>query len=115
MDALRAELARTVEPMREDQFDSLLDVVQTENQRADQELKARAVNETNLPAGFTSSGPVSVEVATAANQRIVDSAAMLLTPSQLATVKDFYRRQRVQMETQRDLERLRAEALSRKP
>jgi len=115
VDALRAELARTVEPMREDQFDSLLDVVQTENQRADQELKARAVNETNLPAGFTSSGPVSVEVATAANQRIVDSAAMLLTPSQLATVKDFYRRQRVQMETQRDLERLRAEALSRKP
>ena len=115
VDALRAELARTVEPMREDQFDSLLDVVQTENQRADQELKARAVNETNLPPGFTSSGPVSVEVATAANQRIVDSAAMLLTPSQLATVKDFYRRQRVQMETQRDLERLRAEALSRKP
>ena len=115
VDALRAELARTVEPMREDQFDSLLSVVQTENQRADQELKARAVNETNLPPGFTSSGPVSVEVATAANQRIVDSAAMLLTPSQLATVKDFYRRQRVQMETQRDLDRLRAEALSRKP
>jgi len=115
VDALRAELARTAEPMREDQFDSLLAVVHTENQRADQELKARAVNEMALVPGFTSSGPVSVEVATAANQRIVDSAAMLLTPSQLSTVKDFYRRQRVQMETQRDLGRLQAEAISRKP
>jgi hypothetical protein len=115
VDALRAELARTAEPMREDQFDSLLAVVHSENQRADQELKARAGNDTTLPAGFTSSGPASVEVATAANQRIVESAAMLLTPSQLATVKDFYRRQRVQMETRRDLERLQVEAMSRKP
>jgi hypothetical protein len=115
VDALRAELARTAEPMREDQFDSLLAVVHTENQRADQELKARAGNETILPPGFTASGPASVEVATAANQRIVDSAAMLLTPSQLSTVKDFYRRQRLQMETRRDLERLQVEAISGKP
>jgi len=115
VEALRAELARTAEPMREDQFDSLLAVVHGENQRADQELKARAGNETILVPGFTSSGPASVEVATAANRRIVDSAAMLLTPSQLSTVKDFYRRQRVQMETQRDLDRFRVEAISRKP
>jgi hypothetical protein len=115
VDALRAELARTAEPMREDQFDSLLAVVHTENQRADQELKERAANEAIVVPGFTSSGPASVEVATAANRRIVDSAAMLLTPSQLSTVKDFYRRQRLQMETQRDLDRFRLEAIARKP
>jgi len=115
VDALRAELARSAEPMREDQFDSLLAVVYAENQRADQELKARTGNEPILPPGLTPSGPASVEVAIAANQRIVDSAAMLLTPSQLSTVKDFYRRQRMQMETQRDLDRLRGEALSRNP
>jgi hypothetical protein len=115
VDALRANLARTAEPMREDQFDSLLAVVYAENQRADQELKARAGTEVALPGGFTLSNPASVEVATATNQRIVESAAMLLTPSQLATVKDFYRRERVQMETQRDLDRMRTEAMSRKP
>ena len=87
----------------------------TNNQRADQELKARTGNEPILPPGLTPSGPASVEVAIAANQRIVDSAAMLLTPSQLSTVKDFYRRQRKQMETQRDLDRRRGEALSRNP
>jgi hypothetical protein len=115
VDAIRANLARTAEPMREDQFDSLLAVVYAENQRADQELKARPGNEVALPTGFTPSTPGNVEVATATNQRIVESAAMLLTPSQLATVKDFYRRERVQMETQRDLNRMRTEAMSRKP
>jgi len=115
VDALRAELARTEEPMREDQFDSLLAVVQAENQRADLELKASFAADTPLPPGFSPSIPASVDVATAANQRIVGSAAMLLTPLQLATVKDFYRRQRVQMETQRDLERLRNETIFNKP
>jgi hypothetical protein len=115
VDALRAELARTAEPMREDQFDSLLAVVHAENQRADLELKGRLGAENPLPPGFNLSSPASVEVANAANRRIVDSAAMLLTPPQLATVKDFYRRQRVQMETQRDLDRLRNEAMFKKP
>jgi len=115
VDALRAELARTSEPMREDQFDSMLAVVHAENQRADQELKARTGNDIPLAPGFISSSPASVELAIAANQRIVESAAMLLTPSQLSTVKDFYRRQRLQMETQRDLIRLQGEAMIRKP
>ena len=115
VDALRADLARTAEPMREDQFDSVLAVVYAENQRADQELKARSGNDISVPQVFTASSPASVEVANATNQRIVEAAAMLLTPSQLATVKDFYRRQRVQMETQRDLERLQTEAMIKKP
>jgi hypothetical protein len=115
VDAIRANLARTPEPMREDQFDSLLAVVYAENQRADQELKARSGNDVALPTGFAASAPGSVEVATATNQRIVEAAAMLLTPSQLSTVRDFYRRERVQMETQRDLDRMRTEVMSRKP
>jgi len=112
VDQLRAELARTSEPLREDQLEPMLALVTAENQRADQELRDRSGSQAAPPPGFS---PANPELAVAANKRIVEAAAVVLSSEQLAAVKDFYRRQRIQMETQSDLTRLQSEAYSRKP
>ena len=59
------------------------------------------------PAGNADGSP--------ANQRIVDAVRPLLSGAQLAGLKDLYRRQRLQMESESTLNRLRSEAASAAP
>lgn len=111
VDALRSELARAPEPLREDQLEPMIAVVYAEQQRMDQELRdrKRSLNADDLDPAVASA---RVELAIAANERIVESASSLLTGAQLSAVEAFYRRQRLQMESQNVLSRLQAEAMA---
>lgn len=109
--SVRNEMALGPDPLREDQVEPMIGVVNAELQRMNQELR---------DLGMTQFAGVDVdqipetkrgELAIAANQRIVDAAGPILTNVQLAALKELYRRQRMQMETQSELNRLRAEAM----
>lgn len=113
VDALRGELARTSEPLRDDQVDPMIAVVYAEEQRMNQELKERTAPQ--VPMSLTEYEASRVELAIAANQRIVESSRMLLTDTQLAAVKEFYRRQQMQMEAQREMRRMQDEAALASP
>jgi hypothetical protein len=109
--SVRNEMALGPDPLREDQVEAMIGVVNAELQRMNQELRdlgmaqIAGVNLDQIPE--TKRG----ELAIAANQRIVDAAGPILTNVQLAALKELYRRQRMQMETQSELNRLRAEAM----
>jgi uncharacterized protein YjiS (DUF1127 family) len=109
--SVRNEMALGPDPLREDQVEPMIGVVNAELQRMNQELRdlgmtqIAGVNVDQIPE--TKRG----ELAIAANQRIVDAAGPILTNAQLAALKELYRRQRMQMETQSELNRLRAEAM----
>ena len=106
--SVRSELARGWEPMRESQFEPLLAVVNLELQRLNQEIKDLG------PRGVPGADPVNeakrVELTVAANQRILDGARSILSNAQLAALADLYRRQRLQMESEDALNRLRMQA-----
>jgi len=107
VNSVRNELARGSDPLREDQFDPLLAVVNVELQRLNQEIGALGPPR---PGGDPESETRRVELTVAANQRIVDAARPLLTSTQLAGLQDLYRRQRQQMESENTLNRMRAAA-----
>ena len=106
---LGAELIGSSDPLREDQMEPLFDVVYAEQKRLQQEwseLAASGVSGSKL-------GTKRSEAAIAANERIVDAASSLLTGAQLAALKEMYRRQKAQMQSQDELNRLMAEAMSK--
>jgi hypothetical protein len=108
---LRNELAGASEPLREDQIEPMVSLVYVEQQRMDQEMQDLTAS--NSPgAADPSFERKRSEIAIAANQRIVESANSLLTSVQLAALKDLYRRQRLQMEAQNEMNRLRFEAMT---
>jgi hypothetical protein len=112
VDAVRGELARGPDPLREDQVEPMIGVVNAELQRMNQELRdASMMLFANGYADPAAEGKRS-ELAIAANQRIVDAAGSILTNTQLAALKELYRRQRLQMETSGEVNRLRAEAMT---
>ena len=109
--SVRNEMALGPDPIREDQVEPMIGLVDAELQRMNQELR---------DLGMTQIAGVSVdqipetkrsELAIATNQRILDAAGSILTNVQLAALKELYRRQRIQMEAQSELNRLRAEAM----
>jgi molybdopterin biosynthesis enzyme len=101
--SVRSELAMSTDPLREDQVEPMIAVVDAELQRMNQEIR-------NLAASAEQISDVKrSELAIAANQRIVEAAVPILTSVQLAALKDLYRRQRVQMEAQAELNRLQSE------
>ncbi|HEV7607443.1 MAG TPA: hypothetical protein VGO61_08910 [Steroidobacteraceae bacterium] len=104
VNSVRAELAMGSDPLRDDQLEPMVTLVDSELQRMKQELRDTAMAQQD-PATRRS------ELAIAANQRIVDAATPILTSVQLAALKDLYRRQRLQMEADTELNRLQNEAL----
>jgi hypothetical protein len=108
VNSVRSELARGWEPMRENQYEPLLAIVNVELQRLNQEIDDLG------PRGIPGSDPATEarrsELTIAANQRILDGARTILSGAQLASLADLYRRQRLQMESQDALNRLRSEA-----
>jgi hypothetical protein len=102
--SVRNELAATSDPLRQDQVEPMVDLVNMELQRMNQELRDLSASGEEVADAKRS------ELAIAANQRIVDAAVPILTSVQLAALKDLYRRQRSQMEALEDLNRLRSEA-----
>jgi len=108
VNSVRTELARGPEPMRESQFDPLLAVVNVELQRLNQEISDLG------PRGVPGSDPAGetrrVELTVAANQRILDASRPILSSTQYAGLEELYRRQRMQMESEDTLNRLRTEA-----
>jgi hypothetical protein len=104
VNSVRSELAMSPDPLREDQVEPMITLVNSELQRMNQELRDLAMSQEN-PAAKRS------ELAIAANQRIIDAAGPILTSVQLAALKDLYRRQRLQMEAETELGRLQSEAV----
>lgn len=105
---LGAELIGSSDPLREDQMQPLFDVVYAEQKRLQQEwrdLSASGISGSNLVAKRS-------EAAIAANDRIVDAASSLLTGAQLAALTEMYRRQKAQMESQDEMNRITTEAMS---
>jgi hypothetical protein len=103
------ELIGSADPLREDQMQPLFEVVYAEQKRLQQEwgdLSASGTSGTKLSAKRS-------EAAIAANDRIVDAASSLLTGAQLAALKEMYRRQKAQMESQDEMNRLMTEAMSK--
>lgn len=109
VDSVRNELARGPEPMREDQVDPMVTLVNTEVQRMNQEL--RDVGSANT--GVSGMDPVingrRTQIVVATNQRILDGSRSILTSTQSAGLDQLYRRQRQQMESQDEMTRLQVE------
>lgn len=104
---LGTELVGSPDPLREDQMEPLFNVMYTEQKRLQQEwndLSMSGVDGSKLAANRS-------DAAIAANERIVDSARSLLTGTQLAALKEMYRRQKMQMESQDEMNRLMKEAM----
>ncbi|HLA74274.1 MAG TPA: hypothetical protein VK624_22425 [Steroidobacteraceae bacterium] len=105
---LRNELSAGPDPLRDDQYQPLLDIVHAEEQQMNRELQELYAGDPT--ASGKSHDTIQTELAVAANRRIVEAAKSILTSEQLATVQNVYRRQRAQMETQNTLSRLQMEA-----
>jgi hypothetical protein len=104
---LGAELVGSPDPLREDQMEPLFNVMYAEQKRLQQEwneLTMSGVDGSKL-------GAKRSEAAIAANERIVDSARSLLSGTQLAALQEMYRRQKAQMESQDEMNRLMMEAM----
>jgi hypothetical protein len=87
----------------------LFEVVYAEQKRLQQEwndLSASGISGSKQSAKRS-------EAAIAANDRIVDAASSLLTGAQLAALREMYRRQKAQMESQDEMNRLMTEAMSK--
>jgi hypothetical protein len=95
-----------------DQVEPMILLVNSELQRMNQEVRDLGLS----PAADIGADQISTakhaELAIAANQRILDAADPILTSVQLRALKELYRRQRLEMEAQSELNRLRAEALA---
>jgi hypothetical protein len=103
------ELIGSSDPLREDQMEPLFNVVYAEQKRLQQEwneISMSGVDGTKLSAKRS-------EAAIAANERIVDSARSLLSGTQLAALKEMYRRQKEQMQSQEEMNRLMTETMSK--
>jgi hypothetical protein len=115
VDSVRHEMALGPEPLREDQVEPMILLVNSELQRMNQEVRDLGL----LPAADIAADQLPAakraELAIAANQRIVDAAQPILTSVQLAALKELYRRQGLQMEAQTELNRLRTEAAISNP
>ena len=105
INSVRNELAHGTEPLREEQIEPMMAVVNAELQRLDQEV--RDVGPQGLPGFDPTAEAKRVELTVAANQRILDGARPILSSAQLAGLKDLYRRQRLQMESEGTLSRMR--------
>jgi hypothetical protein len=102
---LRGELSGGADPLRDDQYASMLDIVAAEQQRMSREVQEYYASSTGTqPYDSARTG-----FAVAANRRIVESARSVLSPDQLRTIEYVYNRQRQQMETQDALFRIQAE------
>ena len=113
MNSLRSELARTPEPLRQDQVAPMTSLINAEVQRLRDELQ-RVTQEAGdaRPPGFDPALDARrAALVIATNQRILDSARGILTGTQLAGVEDLYRRQRLQMLAQTEVNRLRLEVM----
>jgi hypothetical protein len=108
INSVRNELARGTEPLREEQIEPMMAVVNAELQRLDQEV--RDVGPQELPGSDPTADAKRVELTVAANQRILDAARTILSSAQLSGLKDLYRRQRLQMESEGTLNRMRSAA-----
>lgn len=113
VNSVRNELARGPEPLREEQVEPFVAVVNTELQRLEQEVRDSGPPDPMRTDPATYSRQVALTIA--ANQRIVDAVRPLLSVAQLAGLKDLYRRQRLQMESASTLNRLRTEAAASIP
>lgn len=111
VDSVRNELARSSEPMREDQVEPMIAIVNSELQTMKQELMAAGVAEFGGISGDPIADSRRSEAAIAANQRIAKAARTILSGTQLAALEDLYRHQRLQMEAQGEMSRLRTEAM----
>jgi len=111
VNTVRNELARSAEPMRPDQVEPLVAVVNVELQRMKQEMADAGTPEYGN-VGDTAGDTKRSEFMIAANQRIVDASRPILSGVQLAALEDLYRNQRLQMETQNTLSRIRDEAMT---
>lgn len=109
--SVRNELARSSEPLREDQVEPMVALVNTELQKMKQELREAGVAEFGGLAGDSLGDARRSAAAVAANRRIVESARTLLSSAQLAALEDFYEHQRLQMEAQNEMSRLQSEAM----
>jgi len=103
------ELVGSSDPLRGDQMDPLFDLIYIEQKRLQQEWNEIATSGVD---GAKMSSKRS-EAAIAANQRILDSASSVLSGAQLAALKEMYRRQKAQMESQDEMTRLTQEAMSK--
>jgi hypothetical protein len=110
VDSVRTELARGTEPLREEQVDPFIAVVNTELQRLEQEVRDVGMSDPMRPDPAAEAK--RVELTVAANQRIADAARSILSSAQLAGLQDLYRRQRLQMESAGTMNRLRLEAMA---
>ncbi len=108
INSVRNELAHGTEPLREEQIEPMMAVVNTELQRLNQEVSD--VGPQGLPGSDPAAEAKRVELTVAANQRILDAARPILSSAQLAGLKVLYRRQRLQMESEGTLSRLRSAA-----
>ena len=113
--SVRNELAMSSEPLREDQVEPMITLVNSELKRMNQELRELG---TSQPGGVAPDQIAELKrnelasgLAVAANQRIVEAAGVILTSTQLAALKELYRRQRLQMEAQDELNRVQSEAM----
>ncbi len=109
VNSVRNELARSPEPLRDDQVDPMIATVNVELQRMKQEM-----SDARAPGMGLGDDPAIqarlVAITIAANERIVDAARPILTSGQLAAMEELYRRQRLQMQAESDINRLRTEA-----
>jgi hypothetical protein len=110
VDSVRNEMALGTEPLREDQVEPMVLLVNSELQRMNQELRDLGMSQTAGVSAEQILEETRSELAIAANQRIIDAARPILTSTQLAALKELYRRQRLQMEAQTEMLRLRADA-----
>jgi len=106
---LGAELIGSSDPLREDQMQPLFDVIYAEQKRLQQEWNQ--LTESGVEAARL--GAKRSEAAIAANERIVESASSVLSGTQLAALKELYRRQKAQMESQDEMNRLTSEAMAK--
>jgi len=109
VDSVRNELARGAEPMREDQVDPMIAIVNSEVQRMNQELRDSGSIMTYGADPANDARRTQIVIAT--NQRILDATRSILSGTQQAGLEQLYRRQRLQMESETELARLRHDAM----
>jgi hypothetical protein len=109
--SVRNELARSSEPLRQDQIEPMVALVHIELQKMNQELKEAGSSQYGGPSDDPQEIARRAEAAIAANSRIAEAARTILSSAQLAALKDLYRHQRLQMEAQSELSQLRGEVV----
>ena len=110
VDTVRNELARGPEPMREDQVDPMVTLVNAEVQRMNQELRDVGPASSDGSTVDPTINGRRTQIVVATNQRILDGSRSILTSTQAAGLEQLYRRQRQQMESQDEMTRLQVEA-----